>query len=730
MNLKAEIVSFADGVLNSYSQVFFARNRTFALFLLVVTFFDPIMGACGLVSIIISNAFAFSLGFSKEAIQAGDFGFNSLLVGLGLGFYYAPNIEFSMLIVVGALITFLFTVGVSGVLYKYGLPFLSIPFLLTLWALMLSSRNFTNLVISERGIYTLNELYATGSGYLVNMYQFFKQGTLPEIIRIYFNSLGAILFQFNILSGILIAIGLLIYSRIAFLFSFISFASAYYFYQILGADIATLSYHYIGFNFILSGIALGGYFLVPSKTSILWTILLVPMLMILTSSLGSLFATYQLNIYSLPFNIVVITFLYVLKLRKNQLGPKEVLVQHHSPEHNLYHNLCGQGRFKNYRPLGISVPVFGNWSISQGHDGKHTHRGEWKDAWDFVIVDEFNKQYKNEGRNQDDFYCYSKPVIAPAAGEIEQIVNDVDDNLIGDSNLIQNWGNSIVIKHGYQLYSQLSHLKKGSIKVKKGDQVKSGEILALCGNSGRSPEPHLHFQIQSTPFVGSKTLKYPLSNYALNDKGKFGFEFFNYPREGDIVQRLEKNQLLHYAFHFLPGQILQFEVTNDEKTWNESWEVKTDYYNNSYLESLETKSKAYFQNDGILFYFTQFEGNKKSLLYSFFLGAFRVLQSSASNLELTDEIPLHLFLNTGKRFFHDFIAPVHPTIKAKFSLKNDNQSSLIGEESASFHSNVKLTGSLFQKKRIDFKMTVRDHRIDQLVITQNNTITEARCIKH
>ena len=61
--------------------------------------------------------------------------------------------------------------------------------------------------------------------------------------------------------------------------------------------------------------------------------------------------------------------------------------------------------------------------------------------------------------------------------------------------------------------------------------------------------------------------------------------------------KLEKNQLLHYAFHFLPGQILQFEVTSDEKTWNESWEVKTDYYNNSYLESLETKSKAYFQND-------------------------------------------------------------------------------------------------------------------------------------
>ena len=204
MNIKAEISSFIRGILNSYSQVFFARNKAFALFLLLVTFFDPVMGICGLLSIIISNIFALGLGFSKEAVESGDYGFNSLLVGLGLGFYYAPNLELSILIIVGALISFLFTVGVSGVLYKYGLPFLSIPFLLALWALMLSSRNFTGLLISERGVYTLNELYATGSGFLVNIYQLVKQAYFPELIRIYFNSLGAILFQYNILSGILI----------------------------------------------------------------------------------------------------------------------------------------------------------------------------------------------------------------------------------------------------------------------------------------------------------------------------------------------------------------------------------------------------------------------------------------------------------------------------------------------------------------------------------------------
>jgi hypothetical protein len=617
---------------------------------------------------------------------------------------------------------------VTGILYKYNLPFLSIPFLLALWALMLSSRNFTNLEISERGVYTLNELYATGSGTLVKFYQLLKQGYLPEIIRIYFNSLGAILFQFNILSGILIAIGLLIYSRIALLFSFISFAAAYYFYQLLGADITTLSYYYIGFNFILSGIALGGFFLVPSKSSILWTILLVPMLMILTSSLGSLFSTYQLGIYSLPFNIVVISFLFVLKLRKDPLGPKVVIVQHYSPEHNLYHSLSGKDRFKNFRPIAISIPVFGEWAISQAHDGEHTHRGEWKDAWDFVLEDKLGNQYKNEGKYQEDYLCFGKPIIAPADGEIELIIDDVDDNLIGDTNLNQNWGNSIVIKHGYQLYSQISHLKKGSIKVKIGDKVKSGEILATCGNSGRSPEPHLHFQIQTTPFVGSKTLKYPLSNYALNKNGELDFEFFNYPQKGDIVKRTESDQLLHYAFHFLPGQVLKFEIEKEQKTWMESWEVRTDYYNNSYLKCLATNSKAYFHNDGTLFYFTQFEGDKRSLLYSFFLGAFRVVQSAQANLELTDEIPLHLYLKAKHRVIHDFVAPIYPYMKAKYWLKNALQKSQIGNETVSFTSKIRLEGAPLKKKNFEFKLIVKDYHIDRMEITQNNSTIEAVCI--
>jgi murein DD-endopeptidase MepM/ murein hydrolase activator NlpD len=42
-----------------------------------------------------------------------------------------------------------------------------------------------------------------------------------------------------------------------------------------------------------------------------------------------------------------------------------------------------------------------------------------------------------------------------------------------------------------------AHFKQHSIKVTQGQKVKQGQILGLCGNSGNSSEPHLHFHIQN-----------------------------------------------------------------------------------------------------------------------------------------------------------------------------------------------------------------------------------------
>ncbi len=55
-------------------------------------------------------------------------------------------------------------------------------------------------------------------------------------------------------------------------------------------------------------------------------------------------------------------------------------------------------------------------------------------------------------------------------------------------------GNSVVIDHGYGLYTQYYHLSK--FKVKIGDKLEKGQVLGLAGSTGRSTGPHLHFGVK------------------------------------------------------------------------------------------------------------------------------------------------------------------------------------------------------------------------------------------
>ncbi|MFH8472694.1 M23 family metallopeptidase [Streptomyces sp. NPDC018000] len=63
------------------------------------------------------------------------------------------------------------------------------------------------------------------------------------------------------------------------------------------------------------------------------------------------------------------------------------------------------------------------------------------------------------------------------------------------------YGNAVVISHGNGVYSQYAHLSR--IDVHIGQTVKTGEHIALSGNTGNSSGPHLHFEIRTSPNYGS-----------------------------------------------------------------------------------------------------------------------------------------------------------------------------------------------------------------------------------
>ncbi len=721
--LKNIFPHYINSLLNSYSQIFFSKNSVFAVLLIIVTFFDIYAGISGIIAVTVTNTIAYLVGFNRFNIRSGYYGFNSLLVGLGLGVYYEPNLQFFMLLFFAALLTLFLTIVLEGVIGKYGLPFLSISFLISLWLITLASREFKALTISERGIYTFNEMYLLGGIGLLHIYEWFNNLNLPEYIVLYFRSLGAIFFQYHLFAGLLVALGLLIYSRIAFLLSVFGFGSAYLFYQIIGGNISELSYGYIGFNFILSAIAIGGFFIVSSKYSFLWVLLLVPLISILISGTTAIFSIFQLSIYSLPFNIIVITFLYVLKFRERFfLKPEIVGLQHFSPEVNLYTQKNNQGRFKDSYIIPISLPFWGEWKVTQAHNGKITHKGDWRHAWDFEIVDETQKYFSGSGLTCSDYYCYSKPIIAPAAGYIEQIQDFVDDNKIGDVNTEKNWGNTIIIRHTDLLFTKISHIKKESFKLNVGDYVKKGDVIASCGNSGRSPQPHLHFQLQATPFIGSKTLDYPLGHYILHNGNDFELKSYNRPQEDDIISNIERNLSLYKAYHFIPGQNISFDIfdENDKRIKSYSWEVQVDIYNQSLIYCETTGSKAYFYNDGEFHYFTSFEGNKKSLLYYFYLANYKVMTAFYKNLKINDYYPLN---NTGNNFIlilQDFVAPFYIFMKSKFQLNYVSKKDDFINSDIILQSKAEIKIGKFITKEISFEIQIIDNVINTLTILQGS----------
>ena len=728
MKSPSDIKLFLRAIPNSYGQVFFSDQRLFAVILMVVTFFDLYAGLLGFLSVIITNLLGFLMGFDKKIISRGVFGFNSLLVGLGLGIYFEPSLYLVIVIVMAAILTLLIAVSLQGVIGKYALPYLSIPFLLSIWIMTLATKEFTALGISERGIYTFNDLYTIGGDPLVRIYEWWNDLQLPRSLRIYFISLGAILFQYNLLSGIILALGMLLYSRISFSLSLIGFYTAYLFYDIIGANISELSYSYIGFNYILTSIAVGGFFIIPSKRSYLWVVFLIPIVAMTTISLSKVFTVFSLPIYSLPFNLVVLLFLYALKFRlKPSLALSEVLIQHNTPEKNLYAFHNDVVRFRQHEQEPVRLPFLGTWTVSQAHDGEHTHINEFRHAWDFVITDTEDRQYMGSGDQLTDYYCYDKMVLAPADGTIEFVLDRVPDNVVGEVNLKDNWGNTVIIKHDDHLFSSLSHLKEGSIRVKEGDSIKEGDEIGRCGNSGRSPYPHLHFQVQETPYIGSVTLKYPISYHILHMKDGFNLKSFDFPGLGDLVSNIEKNDLLYNAFHFIPGKRYHFDVTLNGDRRESTWEVNTDPYNNAYIRCHQSGAMAYFINDGNLLYFTHYSGDKKCLLYYFFQAAFQVQLGFYQDLTLTDKYPLNLIYSQPLLGLQDLVAPFWKFLHSEFKCTYDWIDSDMAPTEIRLVSSARNSMAGRTLRASNFTLLLNENGIQKITVESGNIQLDATC---
>lgn len=674
-------------------------------------------------AVAVALVFSYWIGLDRHQISYGMYSYNALMIGLVLGAQYNFTLSYFIVLAFGSVLSVLMAVWFGSILHKYKLPALSLSFLFTLWLITIGLRSFNNVEVSEAGLFRLNEWYSMGGSSMVEWMNGMENSGLPEFLEVYLKSLSAVFFQYNIISGVIILAGLIIWSRIAFLLSILGFVIGYLFYFSLSGEFSQLYYSYIGFNFILTAIALGGFYVIPSRSSFVLAIIAMPIIGIFISGFSGLLSIYQLPLYSFPFSVTVILLIMLLNQRVHFHRLILVPIQYFSPEKNLYNYTNNVSRFKNSKLFTIRLPFFGEWFVSQGYDGKITHKEEWQHALDFVIVDETSHTFKLPGEEVSDFYCYNRPVLAPADGYVVEVVDGIDDNEIGESDIQFNWGNTIVIKHADGLFSKLSHLKKETIGVRVNDYVKSGQIIAACGSSGRSPEPHLHFQLQATQYIGSATLDYPLGYFVSRANETYAFHEFDVPQETAHIHQPIQTPLLADSFHFIPGKKLNMEVCKGpgEKEIVQ-WECGVNAWNQSYLHCAKTGSYAYFVNNGTLFYFTDFYGSKKSLLFDFYLAAQKILMGYYQDMSINDSIAATKFHAQWALWLQDIIAPFYQFMKVTYQSTFSTLDSTYAPNHIVINSKVQALLGQYTLKQKDYELIFSDGRLSHWKVSQNNQL--------
>jgi hypothetical protein len=147
-------------------------------------------------------------------------------------------------------------------------------------------------------------------------------------------------------------------------------------------------------------------------------------------------------------------------------------------------------------------------------------------AFNLASVDENGNMYQTDPFKKENWYVFGKQVYAPAAGIVVGVQSTIPDNefngkvvkaprIPADADP-DHLGNYIIIDHGNGEFSMLQHLEQGSIMVRVGELVGTGQPIGKVGFSGDITFPHLNYKVMTSakPLVSEGIPSY-FNNYKL-----------------------------------------------------------------------------------------------------------------------------------------------------------------------------------------------------------------------
>lgn len=528
-----------DALLRAYAAVLFCDSPRAGAWFMLLTWCSPRAAAAGLFGLLCAALWA--RAFSLSAAGAPHL-VNGLLVGLFMGAFYPFDARLAASLVGLSLFVTLCARWLAVLLWRAGrLPVLSLPFVLACWLGALASP--WTLASSE-----FHDPFGAATG------------MAPAALEGFFTALGWLFLVPYPIAGALLFAGLLVASRYLALLAVAGYVSG----QIALALSGRAGPDLYGFNYMLAAMALGGVFSVPSRAGFVVAAAGGALTALLALALGAALQPMHLPVLTLPFIAAVFLWLGALAARAENRAPRLNLDAPEQPERSYERARIAQVRGSALDSVALMPPFFGEWRVSQGFDGPHTHRSPWQHALDVEIV-AAGRNCSGEGEGQRAYFCFGAPVLAPVAAQVVKMRDDLADVPPGEADVANNWGNFLMLRTAGWEHVLLAHLKQGSIRVQPGDWVVAGQQVAACGSSGRSPEPHLHFQVQASDQLGSPTRPFHLANVLLRSAGGEGeFRLYHVPAEGEFVSSAPRDAALAGALRMPEGMVLGYRMTGSD----------------------------------------------------------------------------------------------------------------------------------------------------------------------
>jgi len=535
LSKQSSLVHFGRSLAKTYAAVFFCHSPWIGVWFAALTWWTPRSALGGLTGLIAAMLWAqiFHIQTSGRLHLV-----NGLLCGLVIGAFHSIDVAYFLWIILAALLSTLLAHWLAGLFWKTArLPLLSLPFVIACSAVFLA--------------WQVNAPSALPVGILMG-----SDPLLPwPVLDGFFISLGWLLLTPYPAAGALVFAGILAASRYLALLAAAGYAAGMFAVHLLGGSDATS----IGFNFSLTAMALGGFFTVPSRASFLLALAGSALAGWLAIALGVLLHPLHLLVLTMPLLGVTYLMLGSLGARLASHQPVLVLENPVSPEINLERARLAGARGGGTDSLPLQTPFHGEWRVTQGFDGPETHKQPWQHALDFDIA-EGGRNHDGSGALREDYYCFGAPVLAPIAGQVVRLSDDLADSLPGEVDVTHNWGNFILLRSG-ALYVLLAHLKRGSMKVRIGEWVAAGQQVSVCGSSGRSPLPHLHLHVQRNDELGSPTQPFHLTNVLVRtDNNAREFRLYHLPGPEEEVSAALSDDRLAAAMRLSRGRSLTYNL--------------------------------------------------------------------------------------------------------------------------------------------------------------------------